>query len=71
MAAKTQTTLGDSRLAKDSGAVLVREAGVRYQPPLGQADPIAEWISLMEVVEMLCPVWPVRDTPMLGKEWKL
>lgn len=71
MAAKTQTTQSDSTLTKDSGAVLVREAGVPYQPPLANADPIAEWISLMEVVQMLCPVWPVRDEPMLGKEWKL
>ena len=36
----------------DAGAVLAREAGVPFQPPLGQAcgmDPIAEWLSLMEV----------------------
>ena len=71
MATKTPTTLGDSRLATDSDVVLVREAGASYQPPLANADPIAEWISLMEVVEMPCPVWPVRDKPMLGKEWKL
>jgi hypothetical protein len=42
----------------DAGAVLAREAGVPFQPPLGNAsevDPIAEWLSLMEVVQMLCP----------------
>ena len=58
----------------DASAVLVREAGVPFQPSLGNAsgiDPIAEWLSLMEVVQMLCPVWPVRDTPMQGKHWKL
>ena len=54
--------------------VLVREAGVPFQPPLGNAsgvDPIAEWLSLMEVVQMLCPVWPVRDKPMQGDHWRI
>ena len=58
----------------DAGAVLAREAGVPFQPPLGNAsgvDPIAEWLSLMEVVQMLCPVWPVRDRPMQGNDWRL
>ena len=55
-------------------ALLAREAGVPYQPPLGNPsgiDPFAEWLSLMEVVQMLCPVWPVRDTPMQGNHWRL
>ena len=55
-------------------AVLAREAGVPFQPPLGNAsgiDPITEWLNLMEVVQMLCPVWPVRDKPMLGDHWRL
>jgi hypothetical protein len=54
--------------------VLAREAGLPFQPPLSSAsgvDPIAEWLSLMEVVQMLCPVWPVRDTPMQGKHWRI
>ncbi len=58
----------------NAGAVLVREAGVPFQPQLGNAsgiDPITEWLSLMEVVQMLCPVWPVRDTPMHGDHWRL
>jgi hypothetical protein len=58
----------------DTGAVLAREAGVPFQPPLGNAsgiDPIAEWLSLMEVVQMLCPVRPVRDSPMRGNHWRL
>ena len=58
----------------DANAVLAREAGVPFKPPLGNAssiDPIAEWLSLMEVVQMLCPVWPVRDRPMRGKHWRL
>lgn len=58
----------------DANAVLAREAGVPFQPPLGSAsyiDPITEWLSLMEVVQMLCPVWPVRDRPMQGKHWRL
>lgn len=58
----------------DADAVLAREAGVPFQPPLGNTsgiDPIAEWLSLMEVVQMLCPVWPVRDSPMRGDQWRL
>jgi hypothetical protein len=54
--------------------VLAREAGQPFQPPLGTdsgVDPFAEWLSLMEVVQMLCPVWPVRDKPMLGKHWRM
>jgi hypothetical protein len=61
------------------GAVLVAEAGVAFHPPVGKAsgvDPIAEWLSLMEVMHMLCPVWPVRDRPvrdrpMQGNHWLL
>jgi hypothetical protein len=58
----------------NADAVLAREAGVPFQPPLGNAsgiDPITEWLSLMEVVQMLCPVWPVRDKPMQGDHWRL
>jgi hypothetical protein len=71
MATRTQPAVKDSVFAADTNVVLVREAGVPFQPPLANVDPIAEWISLMEVVQMLCPVWPVRDKPMLGKEWRL
>ena len=55
-------------------AVLVRDAGVPFQPPLGKTsgvDPIAEWLSLMEVVQMLCPVWHVRNNSMQGNLWRL
>jgi hypothetical protein len=58
----------------DARVVLVREAGVPFQLPLGNTsgiDPIAEWLSLMEVVQMLCPVWPVRDRPLQGNHWRL
>ena len=68
------TPLETARNRADAGAVLAREAGVPFQPPVGTAsgiDPIAEWLSLMEVVQMLCPVWPVRDRPMQGKHWRL
>ncbi len=57
--------------AMDSGVVLVREAGVAFRPPLANVDPFVEWLSLMEVVQILCPVWPVRSGAMTGKEWKL
>ncbi len=54
--------------------ILASEAGVPFQPSLDDAsgiDPFAEWLSLMEVVQMLCPVWPVRDQPMRGDHWRL
>ncbi len=58
----------------DAVAVLAREAGVPFQPPRGKTsggDSFAEWLSLMEVVQMLCPVWPVRDRPMQGEHWRI
>ena len=58
----------------DATAVLARDAGVPFQPPLGGVsglDPFAEWLSLMEVVQMLCPEWPVRDKPTQGSQWRL
>jgi hypothetical protein len=66
-----QTVQSSSTVAADSGVVLAREAGVPFQPLLTDIDPFVEWLSLMEVVQMLCPAWPVRDRPMLGKIWKL
>ena len=68
--AKAETALNRA----DSGAVLAGEAGVPFQRPLcgdSGIDPIAEWLSLMEVVQMLCPVWPVRDKPIQGSHWRL
>jgi hypothetical protein len=40
----------------DASAVLAREAGAPFQSTLGSTsgiDPIAQWLSLMEVVQML------------------
>jgi hypothetical protein len=34
------------------------------QPP---QDPVAAWLSLMEVVEALCPEWPKRETVSRGE----
>lgn len=70
----TDTNTATALNRANAGAVLAREAGVPFQPPLGKTsgiDPIAEWLSLMEVVQMLCPVWPVRDKPMQGDHWRL
>lgn len=70
----TATHTEAAPIRADAGAVLAREAGVPFQLPLGNAsdiDPITEWLSLMEVVQMLCPVWPVRDSPMQGNHWRL
>ena len=74
VAASTDIPVETTLSRTEAGAVLAREAGVPFQPQLGDAsgiDPIAEWLSLMEVVQMLCPVWPVRDKPMQGNQWRL
>ena len=70
----TDTDAGAGLGLADAAAVLAREAGVPFQPLLDTdsgIDPFAEWLSLMEVVQMLCPVWPVRDRPMQGNDWRL
>lgn len=57
-----------------SDAVLANEAGVPFKPAAdndAEIDPIAQWLSLMEVIQMLCPAWPVRVKPMQGNHWLL
>ena len=74
LSVSTRTTPETALNRAGADAVLAREAGLPFQPPLGYAsgiDPIVEWLSLMEVVQMLCPVWPVRDRPMQGDHWRL
>ena len=70
----TYTNAKTARNAANAGAVLAREAGVPFQPQLSNSsgiDPIAEWLILMEVMQMLCPLWPVRDRPIQGNHWRL
>lgn len=58
----------------DAQGALALEAGVPFEMASSSGadvDPIAEWLSLMEVVQMLCPAWPVRDQPMQGNFWRL
>jgi hypothetical protein len=71
LVANNPSALSAPVAAPGSNVVLVREAGVPFRPPLGKVDPFVEWLSLMEVVQILCPNWPVRSRPMSGKEWKL
>lgn len=57
-----------------ASAVLASEAGMPFQcavDPASGVDPFTEWLSLMEVVQMLCPTWPVRDQPLRGDQWRL
>ena len=71
---RTDTQAETTQNFADARTVLASEAGVPFQPPLGSVsgvDPVVEWLSLMEVVQMLCPVWPVRDKPMQGSQWRL
>jgi hypothetical protein len=66
--------LKSSTAPEGADVVLAREAGVPFQPQSVRdsgVDPFVEWLSLMEVVQMLCPVWPVRDQPMRGDQWRL
>lgn len=70
-ALKTEETTLTEVVAR---GMLAREAGVPFQLAVNNdagVDPIAEWLSLMTVVQMLCPVWPVRDQPMQGDHWLL
>ena len=72
--ADTEPHAETARSGTDVSVLLAREAGVPFQPPLDATsgiDPFNEWLSLMEVVQMLCPVWPVRDRPMQGHHWRL
>ncbi len=57
-----------STLTADStrDALLVREAGLPYQPVTAR-DPFEAWIALMEAVEALCPRWPAREHRMVGR----
>jgi hypothetical protein len=73
-AVSTDTAAASAIKRVDADALLVREAGLPFQPSLVDAsgiDSIAEWLSLMEVVQMLCPVWPVRDRAMQGDHWRI
>lgn len=36
----------------------------------GKAD-LFDWVELMEVVEVLCPVWPVKDDELGKGDWRL
>jgi hypothetical protein len=71
---RTDNTAETAPGLSDEAVVLAREAGVPFRPTLDAdsgIDPFAEWLTLMEVVQMLCPVWPVRDKPMQGDHWRL
>ena len=32
---------------------------------VGKGD-LSDWVELMEAVEALCPVWPLREQPVVG-----
>ena len=34
--------------------------GSAYTRP-GNSDPVEAWMDLMEIVEILCPRWPIRS----------
>ena len=49
---------------------VVGNAVVRAPVALQLDDPLQAWLSLMEVVEALCPEWPPRATTS-GVEYRL
>jgi hypothetical protein len=58
--------------ARPEGAAqqpLANAGGVAYAPANAR-DPIAAWMELMEVVEMLCPRWPERKL-VIGTDYRL
>ena len=63
------SSLSSQRLDPVPEPLLVREAGVAYAP-LPRPDPFVAWIELMEVVEALCPRWPVPELRP-GKGYRL
>ncbi len=70
----TDTSVEKTASRGDADAVLAREAGVPFRPQSGTTsgvDPFAQWLSLMEVVQMLCPVLPVCDNTMQGNYCRL
>jgi hypothetical protein len=56
--------MNSSSTPGSSAPLIVAEAGVAYTP--WHKDPICAWIDLMEVVEALCPRWPVREHGIQG-----
>jgi len=49
--------------------IIAAGAGVAYERE-GSNDSFADWMSLMEVVEALCPRWPERE-PSIGTRYLL
>src|SRR3546814_1634140 len=51
----------------DAPVILAANGGPpQALPP--SADPIADWLDLMEVVEALCPEWPLPEPPQPRSE---
>lgn len=50
--------------------LLVADGGVQHALP-PSADPIADWIDLMDAVEALCRTWPAPEPPPRGCEYRL
>ena len=50
--------------------ILVAEGGLQNTLQRS-ADPIADWIDLMETVEALCPKWPEPEPPRVGWVYRL
>ena len=50
--------------------VLVADGGLRRALP-SSADPIADWVDLMDTIEAICPQWPAREAPPMTWVYRL
>ncbi len=63
-------TKPDANIERAAPVILVADGGLqRSLPP--SADPIADWLDLMAVVEALCPEWPAPEPPHPGWVYRL
>jgi len=60
----------DANVERHAPVILVADGGLRQTLP-PSADPIADWLDLMEVVEALCPEWPAPEPPRPGWVYRL
>lgn len=50
--------------------VLLRDGGVQFVPAHDR-EPLEAWSELMDVVEALCPQWPVRAPARYANRFRL
>jgi hypothetical protein len=56
--------MSSSSKPSDDDAPFAADGGITFQQR--NDDPFAKFFELMELVEMLCPKWPARETKIDG-----